>query len=81
MKPAPHPGMPSKEQMRRWREGHRQMNRDARLERMQMSYEQRLNALEMLYKFFRSLEYVNFERPDCERWVRYKRKWIQENLS
>ncbi|MCS6919842.1 MAG: hypothetical protein NZM28_08730 [Fimbriimonadales bacterium] len=48
MKPTPHPGMPSKEQMRCWREGHRQMNRDARLERLQMSHEQRLNALEML---------------------------------
>jgi hypothetical protein len=79
MKFTPHPGMPSKEQMRRWREGHRQMNRDARLERMQLTYEQRLDAIEIMYQFFKSLPLAKAERPECERWIRYKRKWIQEN--
>lgn len=74
--------MPSKEQMRRWREGHREVERTRRLEWLAMSDVQRLHALELMYDFVLSLgahphrvETVN------TRWHRIKRRWLQMNPS
>ncbi|MEN3000494.1 MAG: hypothetical protein ABDI19_01475 [Armatimonadota bacterium] len=79
MEPVQRLPMPSKEVLRRWREGHRRVSEEARRERMQMTPEQRLGALEMLYQFFKQMWQKAEPHPPCERWIRYKQKWLQKN--
>lgn len=80
MKITSHPDMPSKEQMRRWREGHREVERIRRLEWGAMSDAQRLHMLEQLYGFIRLLGlHQRNEETINLRWHKIKQRWLQKN--
>jgi len=72
--------MPSKEQMRRWREGHREVERIRRQEWLAMSEEQRLRMLELMYDFARSLgTHQHRDETINTRWRKIKQRWLQQN--
>ncbi|MFN3690447.1 MAG: hypothetical protein ACK4UU_05930 [Fimbriimonadales bacterium] len=74
------PPMPPREVMRRWREGHREVERLRRQEWAAMSYTQRLRVLESLYAFARYLGlHQRPAQPPDERWRRIKQRWLQQN--
>lgn len=72
--------MPPREVMRRWREGHRTVEKMRHQEWAAMSYAERLRALEMMYEFTRSLGlHQRSIQPPTDRWQRIKRRWLQQN--
>lgn len=69
--------MPPREVMRRWREGQRAVERLSRQERLQLTPEQRLQAIEQLYEFLKVMFGDSLHRAPCNRWKIIKRKWLQ----
>ncbi len=72
--------MPPAEAIRRWRDGLREVEALTRAERLQMTYEERLRAIQQLYSFWKSLGLLPESRPLCERWIEAKRRWLAKHV-